>query len=186
MDLGQFNPALDGSVVIWSLTAAFAVWAGWLDWRTRKIPNWLTVGFFFIGLVARSAILGWRGTLSGLEGAGVALLILLPMVLSRGLGAGDWKLMGAVGALLGPQEVLVVLFASAMTAGFMALFLMIYKRRVTATLRNVFVLVQGFLIFGMKGNPEITIDNPSLVKLPFGVAAAVATLVCFVATRWAR
>ena len=50
----------------------------------------------------------------------------------------------------------------------------------------MFVLVQGFFIFGWRGNPKMTIDNPGLLKLPFGVAAAMTTLICFVISRWAR
>jgi prepilin peptidase CpaA len=132
------------------------------------------------------AISGWRGALTSLEGAGLALLIVLPLVMLRGLGAGDWKLMGAVGALLGPWGMLVVLFVSVMVSGLMALAAMFRAQRVIATLRNMVVLVQGFFIFGWRPNPEITLDNPGLLKLPFGVAAALSTLICFVLSRWVR
>lgn len=186
MTYRHFNMAMDAALLIWALTVAFTVCAGWLDWWTRKIPNWLTVTGFLLGVGMRSAILGWHGTLSSIEGAGLALVILLPLVLSRGLGAGDWKLMGAVGALLGPWAMLVVLFVSALVAGVLAAATVIWTRRVLVTLRNIAVLVQGFLVFGWRGNPQITIDNPGLLKLPFGVASALATLICFVASRWAR
>jgi hypothetical protein len=53
-------------------------------------------------------------------------------------------------------------------------------------LRNVVVLIKGFFVFGWRGNPKFTIDNPGLLKLPFGVAAALATLICFIASRWAQ
>jgi hypothetical protein len=46
------------------------------------------------------------------------------------------------------------------------------------------VLVQGFFVFGLRPNPEISLDNPTLLKLPFGVAVATGTLLCFLATRW--
>ena len=54
------------------------------------------------------------------------------------------------------------------------------------TLRNMVVLVQGFLIFGWRGNPQMTIDNPGLLKLPFGVAAAMTAMICLIVSRWAR
>jgi len=52
------------------------------------------------------------------------------------------------------------------------------------TLRNMWTLVRGFFAFGLKKNPQISLDNPRLLKLPFGVAVAAATIVCFCAAHW--
>jgi prepilin peptidase CpaA len=182
----HFDPAMNAALTIWGITLAFTLWAAWLDWRTHKIPNWLTVAGFTLGIGMRSVVLGWHGALNSLAGAGLALAILLPVVMLRGLGAGDWKLMGAVGALLGPWAMLVVLFVSILVAGVMAVLTISQAGRVFTTLRNIVALVKGFFVFGWRGNPKFTIDNPGLMKLPFGVAAALATLICFVASRWAR
>lgn len=176
----------DMALVIWALTLTFTIWAGWLDWRTRKIPNWLTVSGFVVGLGVHTVVGGWHGALTSLQGAGLALLVLLPLVLLRGLGAGDWKLMGAVGALLGPWGLLVFLFVSVMVTGVMALATVIYTRRMIVTLKNMAMLIQGFFVFGWRGNPQMTLDNPGLLKLPFGVAAALTSVICFVISRWAR
>ena len=62
-------------VVIWAGALVLAGWAGWLDWRFRKIPNWLTVPAMFVGLVL-SAILGLPGWKASLEGAGICLGVL--------------------------------------------------------------------------------------------------------------
>jgi hypothetical protein len=94
--------------------------------------------------------------------------------------------MGAVGAFLGPWGMLIVLFVSVLVSGVMAFLTMMHAQKVVATLRNVVVLVQGFFVFGWHGNPQITLDNPGLLKLPFGVAAALATVIWFVASRWVR
>lgn len=182
----HFHLAINAAFLVWGHALAVTFWAAWLDWRTRRIPNWLTVSGFTLGIGVRSLILGWHGALTSLEGAGLALTILLPMVLLRGLGAGDWKLMGAVGALLGPQAMLVVLFVSVIVSGLMAILTIAQTGRVFITLRNIVTLVKGFFVFGWRGNPKFTIDNPGLLKLPFGVAAALATLICFVASRWAQ
>lgn len=119
-----------------------------------------------------------------LEGAGLGLLVLLPLVLLRALGAGDWKLMGALGAFVGPLMLWFVLFASVMVAGVMAVIQMIMAGRVRETIRNVGLLVMGFFTFGFRAHPEISIDNPDALKLPFGVAVAIGTLICFVAANW--
>jgi prepilin peptidase CpaA len=89
------------SQVVWAFALALTSYAGWMDLRTRRIPNWLTVPGLCIGIAANAAFGGWHGVLLALEGAGLALGLLLPLVQMRALGAGDWKLMGAVGAFWG-------------------------------------------------------------------------------------
>jgi prepilin peptidase CpaA len=180
----EIRTNMDASQTIWPLALALVFFAGWIDWRTRRLPNWLTVPSLLLGVVVHTWSAGWHGAVTALEGAGLGLLILLPLVLMRALGAGDWKLMGALGALLGPHMFLSVLLASIGVSGLMALFLMVHAKRVKVTLRNLFSLVQGLLTFGLRVHPEISLDNTELLKLPFGVAAAGGTLICFLAARW--
>ena len=168
---------------IWAFVLAFTVLAGVIDFRTHKIPNWLTVPAVLSGILLRSLLGGWAGAKASLEGLALGLALLLPLVLLRALGAGDWKLMGAVGAFLGPVLFLFVLFGSIMVSGLMAMVEMARTKRVKETFRNMMVLVRGFVTFGLRKNPEISLDNPRLMKLPFGVAVAVSTMVCFWAAR---
>jgi prepilin peptidase CpaA len=170
--------------IIWALTLAMTFSAALLDWRSRRIPNWLTVPGLLIGVGTHSMLTGWHGTLFALEGAALALILLLPLVLLRALGAGDWKLMGAVGAFLGPMLFLFVLLGSIFASGIMAVVQVLRVGRVMETLRNMGILVKGFFAFGLKKNPQISLDNPRLLKLPFGVAVAAATIVCFCAAHW--
>ena len=46
-------------LAIWALALVVALWAGGLDWRFRRIPNWLTVSGFVLGLAACAR--GWQG-----------------------------------------------------------------------------------------------------------------------------
>ena len=154
------------------------------DWRSRRIPNWLTVSSVFIGFGISAGSSGWLGAKMSLQGIGLALGVLLPFVLLKGLGAGDWKLMGAVGAFLGPMLFLFVMVGSIFASGIMAVIQMYRVGRVIETLRNMWTLVKGFAAFGIKKNPQISLDNPRLLKLPFGVAVAAATIVCCCAAYW--
>jgi prepilin peptidase CpaA len=147
------NFTMSATQIIWSLTLVLTVVAGIADLRARRIPNWLTVSGFAIGLGVHVWLGGWRGALASLEGAGLALAILLPLVLMRGLGAGDWKLMGAVGACVGLWMMLFVLLASVLVTGLVAMVRLIMARRVKETGRNMWVLVQGIVTFGLKPNP---------------------------------
>jgi prepilin peptidase CpaA len=127
---------------------------------------------------------GLSGVLTAIEGAGLGLAIVLPLVWLRALGAGDGKLMAALGAVVGPQMLCFVLFASVLVAGLMAAILTVRAGRVRETFHNIGLILMGFLTFGFKAHPEISLDNPDALKLPFGVAAAVGTLICFVAAHW--
>lgn len=174
------------SQTIWFVTLAIALCAGCTDWRSRRIPNWLTVSGFFLGIALNSILGGWRGAATSLEGAGLALGLLLPFVLLRGFGAGDWKLLGAVGALMGWRAMLVVLIVSCLMSGVAALIQTVLTQRVMATFKNMLLLLKGFIVFGLRPNPEISLDNPTLAKLPFGTAVAGATALCFVVAHWPR
>ena len=165
--------------IIWMLTLAMTILAALLDWRSRRIPNWLTVPGFISGVTLHTVLNGWHGLQFALGGGVLALFLLLPLVLLRALGAGDWKLMGAVGAFLGPVLFVFVFFGSVLASGIMAMVQIYRTGRVVETFRNMWTLVKGFFAFGLKKNPQISLDNPRLLKLPFGVAVAVATIVCF-------
>src|ERR1035438_223396 len=159
----------------WMLATLVAIPAGGMDWRTHRIPNWLTLPALLVGVVANSVAGGWAGAKSSLLGAGLGLAVLLPFVLLRSLGAGDWKLVGALGAFLGPQRLLAVLFLSVLVAGVMAVILIIWKRRVRQTMDNLWRMMAAFLTFRLPGS-EMSLDNPEAVKVPFGVAVAIATM----------
>jgi len=136
-----------------------------------------------IGIAANSVAGGWAGAKSSLLGAALGLALLLPFVLVRSLGAGDWKLVGALGAFLGPQRLLAVLFVSVLVAGLMAVILIVWKRRVRQTMRNLWKMLAAFATFRLPGS-EMSLDNPDAAKVPFGVAVAIATvLYTFLQTR---
>jgi len=165
-------------IAVWYLALLVALWAGWLDWRFRRIPNWLTVSGFVLGLGINGLLSGWSGILSGLEGTGIGLGVFLIPVMLRGIGAGDLKLMGALGACLGPWKLVTVLFVSIFIAGIMAIVEIIRKKHVKKTLGNLRLLMWSFVTFGM-GSREamVTLDNPNTLRLPFGVATALAMII---------
>lgn len=166
---------------MWVVALVFALAGGWMDWRTRRLPNWWTVSGFLVGLGVNAIWLGWPGAKSALEGAGLGLLILFPFVWVRAMGAGDWKLMGALGALLGPRQLLLLLWVAAITAGVMAVIEIVRRKRVRAALRNIGHILYGVVTLGRHGGAgmEVSLDNPGATTVPFGVAVAVAMAICF-------
>ena len=62
--------------------------AGWIDIRSRRIPNWLTVAGVLAGLSLNGFLYGWPGAWFALKGLGLAFLVYLPFFALRGMGAG--------------------------------------------------------------------------------------------------
>ncbi|MFZ2001421.1 MAG: A24 family peptidase [Candidatus Sulfotelmatobacter sp.] len=179
------QPGVGLKPAVLALAVVFAVAAGFTDWRSRRIPNWLTVPGLLVGIAVNAAASGVGGLKTSLLGAGLGLLVLLPFVIVRSLGAGDWKLAGALGAFVGPGVLVNLLMVSVFVAGIMALGLVIYKRRFRETLRNIGRLLASLLTFRMPG-PEVSLDNPQSLKIPYGVALALTTLLFGIGRLWGR
>jgi prepilin peptidase CpaA len=168
---------------VWILAVLLALAAAWTDWRTRRIPNWLTVSGLLVGIAANSLAWGWPGTKASLLGAVLGLILLFPLVLARSLGAGDWKLVGAVGACLGPRHLIAVLIGTILVAGVMAVILIVRTGRVRQSIRNLGHMLAAFFNFRLPG-PEVSLDNPGSLKIPFGIALAVAIILYSAKQAW--
>jgi prepilin peptidase CpaA len=149
--------------------------AGWTDLRSRRIPNWLTVPGLAIGIAVNTVLGGWSGLKASLLGAALGLGLLLPFVLLRALGAGDWKLAGALGSFTGPAMLIDLLLASVFVAGVMAVALIIYRGRVLQTLRNIGHILVSLVTFRLPGS-RVSLDNPDSLKVPYGVALALTVM----------
>ncbi|MFZ0798349.1 MAG: A24 family peptidase [Terriglobales bacterium] len=152
-----------------------AIGAGFLDWRYRRIPNWLTVSGFGAGIAVNTILYRWPGLKAALLGTVLGLGLLLPFVLVRSLGAGDWKLAGALGACLGPRQLLSVLIGTILVAGVMALAVVVWKGRLKRTLMNIARLLAAVFSLRMPGS-EVSLDDPQSTRIPFGVAMALTVL----------
>ena len=128
------------------------------DLRSRRVPNWLTAGAFMTGLVVNLLVFGPQGGLSALGGGALGFALLIPFYLLRAVGAGDVKLLAAVGALLGPQNLLVAAFGGALVGGVMSLMILARRGRITLALHELFVMH--------------TIPSSSGAKAPYAVAIA--------------
>ncbi len=114
--LSALNPIL---VVVFTLAAAVS------DWKTRKLPNWLTVSAFAVALFFHTVGGGLTGLMNSL-GFATGFGILLVLWLMGGSGGGDVKLMGALGAWLGAALTLRVFFVSAGLIAVFATAVMLY------------------------------------------------------------
>lgn len=163
--------------------AVLAVMAGWTDLTYRRIPNWLTIPAAVVGLALNGVLGGQQGLKEAALGMALGLALLLPFVLVRSLGAGDWKLAGALGAFTGPGLLLNLLVVSVFVAGIMALALVIYKGRIRETLRNIGHILVSLVTFRLPGT-RVSLDNPEALKIPYGVALSATVVVYGFAHVW--
>ena len=162
-------------IVLLAMLLAAAVF----DVLYRRIPNWLTLGGVVAGLVMN--IVGGppvAGLLFSLAGLGVAFGIYVALYALRAMGAGDVKLMAAIGALVGWQRWFGIFFVTALIGGAMALILLLARRRLKHTLFNV-----GFILSEMKSlrpaylaKEELDVRNKKALGLPHGAVIAVSTV----------
>jgi prepilin peptidase CpaA len=165
----RLRPAvLAGAVLLAAL-------AGWTDLRARRIPNWITVPAFVVGVVVNTILNGRDGLKAALLGAVLGFGLLLPFYLLRSMGAGDLKFVVALGAFTGPSRLVDVLIGSVFVAGAMALALVIYKRRLLQTLRNIGHILISLITFRLPG-AHVTLDDPNSLKIPKGVALALTVV----------
>lgn len=158
-----------------ALAVLLAVVAGWTDLRSRRIPNWLTVPAFVVGIAVNTILNGREGLKASLLGALLGFGLLLPFYLLRSMGAGDLKFVVALGAFTGPGRLVEVLIGSVFVAGAMALILVIYKGRLLDTLRNIGHILVSLVTFRLPG-PHVTLDDPNSLKIPKGVALALTVV----------
>jgi prepilin peptidase CpaA len=158
---------------------SLAIVAAAYDIRTRRIPNTLTYGGIVSGVVLRTLMEGWHGMGQALLGGVMAGGAFLLFFLVKGLGAGDVKLMAAIGSWVGFAQSVVVLIATAMAGGVLAVGYMIYHRRGAQTLRNIVLLTRFHGRSGIRPHPEINLNSSDCIRIPYAVAIAIGTFYAF-------
>lgn len=179
----------DPPLIIKVLLAAMVITAGAFDIRFRRIPNWLTVTGVLLGLALNAFLFeGLPGLRLAAEGLGLALVIYLPLYMVRGMGAGDVKLMAAVGALVGPWNWLGIFVITALVGGVIALVLLLSRGRMRKTFSNVVFLLRELISLRPPylGKQELDVKNPTAVTLPHGAVITVGSLIFLAAAMLAR
>lgn len=173
-------------VPVQALVAALVVIAAAYDIRFRRIPNWLAVLGLTSGLGANAAIGGWGGLKLAGGGFALAFGVYLVLHLVRAMGAGDVKLMGAVGSLVGVGNWIPVFIFTSVLGGLVALILVILRGRLRRTLWNVFYIVGEFMRFRAPymRREELDVKSEKAVTLPHAVSIAGGTLAFLLAQRF--
>lgn len=144
------------------------------DVRSRRIPNWIVFGGIAFALLYHLYLGEWSGLLYSLKGllVGAALLI-LPFAMG-GMGAGDVKLMGMVGALKGSIFAFDCFIAMALWGGIIAIIILLVRRRLKETLWRL-----GFNLFIGCQVTEGVKQSGTSIYYPYGVAIGLGVLTCY-------
>jgi prepilin peptidase CpaA len=172
-----------GVVIISSLVAVVG------DVRERRIPNKLTFPLLAGGLIWSA----WLGGVAGLgEALGACFLLAVPYVLLflyAGGGAGDAKLMGAIGAWLGIRQSVSVLLFVASAGLVLSLAKAIKERRLKVVLTNILLSLYTFMLCVAGGRrpalaegPNEQVEQADRLEVPYGVAIAAGVCVAAIVT----
>ncbi len=146
-----------------------------LDVRYRKIPNILTFPAMLSGMAYYTITNGGAGLLFSLGGLVTGLAILLILFLMGAMGAGDAKLMGAIGALSGTDVVLNAALFSMVAGGVYALILILFRYSACKEVLSRLALQLNYLMRTGK-LAKISLKNrPNEPKLCYAVAIATGT-----------
>ncbi|MFB3829726.1 MAG: prepilin peptidase [Bryobacteraceae bacterium] len=163
---------------IQAVLAALVIAAAAYDIRFRRIPNRLSLAGFLAGLAMNTAFGGWEGLKASAGGFALAFCGYLLLYLIHAMGAGDVKLMGAVGALAGASCWLYIFVVTAIFGGVAAVVLSLARGRLRRTLWNV-----GFVISELShlrapylAREDLDVKSKKALTLPHGVSIAVGTL----------
>jgi prepilin peptidase CpaA len=145
-----------------------------LDLMYSKIPNILNYPFMAGGVLHHAYMRGMEGFVFSLEGLGLGIALLLFFYLAGGMGAGDVKLMGAIGSFLGPAGVFKAFLISAVIGGFYAVLLIIifgksreYMNKIVSSFKYFFYVRRVEV-----QSPQVTGAVP---RMRYGVAIAIGT-----------
>lgn len=150
--------------------------AGW-DLRTRRIPNVLTFG----GALAAVLAHGYAGGLSGagwaLAGWMVGVAFFLPFFALGGMGAGDVKLLAALGAWLGPGPAVWLALYSLIAGGVIGLAVALGYGYLTQAFANLGWMFQFWRAEGPKPVPEVTLATHKGPRLAYAVPVLAGLMV---------
>ena len=166
----------------WEVTLAILIpailYASWVDYSQRRVPNWLNGSLAAAGLIMQGVFFGWQGVGTGALGLLVGLGVLILPWAVHGMGAGDVKLMAAIGVWLGPWLTLLSFATGAIIGGVVALVMIFSTGRAIHAYTNLQTMMSKFrrldTAFSEVGGAKTFGDSSQL--LPYGVPLTAGTI----------
>lgn len=178
--MGEMGTMWSSLIPAWVVVITLVV-AAVIDGLKLKVPNWITFPMIISGWVYSTAASGWEGLGLSLIGTLVGLGLLLPAYAIGGMGAGDVKLLGGVGAWVWGTATFYAFCVSAIVGGVIAIAMVLIQRKWTKHRDQFWMLI----------NEALTVRNPetlaalaaerksSMMLLPYGIPIAIGTIAYF-------
>ena len=147
------------------------------DLRTRRIPNVLTFSAVATALIFHLLTGGWSAAGWSLAGCFLGALLFFPMFALRGMGAGDVKLLAAVGAWLGPGQVTIVALATSIAGGVIGVIVALGHGYLRTALSNIWLLLTHWRVSGIRPLPAVTLQTTRGPRLAYALPIAIGTVV---------
>ena len=159
------------------LVIAAGIVASLIDVRSRRVPNLLTGPLAVTGVGLAAAGLGVVDAGAAVLGCVVGLIVMLPLHIVGGTGAGDVKLVAALGTLLGPVGILNAIVRMGIAGGVIALGVAVRRGSLRRTLSGTALLV------ARADGAAAAIEHPAMNNR-FPYAPAIAIGAALVALGW--
>jgi len=164
---------------LFTMVFAVLVIAVYHDLRFRRIPNWLTFPAMIAGIVYHTYAGGMSLLLWSLFGMLLGFAVFFGFYIIGGMGAGDVKLMAAIGSLLGPRDVLYAAAYTAIAGGVYALILIVAKKENRKAFARYGLMGKTLVMTGHFA-PIPRDESMKTTPLCYGVAIAIGTLIVLV------
>ena len=152
-------------VAVIGITLVAAVW----DIATRRIPNVLSFGAALAGVLVHAYLEGVGGAGTAAAGWLVGAACFFPFFVLGGMGAGDVKLLAAIGAWLGPGPTVWVALYSAIAGGAMGLLVSLWTGYLTQAFVNILWIFKFWRTAGPRPVPELTLATHNGPRLAYAV-----------------
>jgi len=177
--------AMDYSDLTLAVVVPATLVACWIDYAKRKVPNWLNAALALAGMAAQTAYFGWSGLATALAGMVVGIGLLIVPWAMHGMGAGDVKLMGAIGAWFGPLMCLWAFAIGAVVGGLIAVVMITWSGKWRYASGNMAVIMakvqskdRAFSEFGSARSFGATSS-----LLPYGIPLSIGAWLVLIATQ---
>jgi len=162
----------------WPILALVSFAAAW-DIYCRRIPNWLVLPFLAAGLLLSGLTRGLAGAGASLAGIAVAVAAFGPICWMGGMGMGDLKLCAAIGAWIGPSQMLFALVVTGIAGGIIAVGYALRRKSLGRSLEGAADLAGR--LWGKRGPDRLSLDRPGALAIPYAPAIAIGTLFAYLA-----
>lgn len=147
------------------------------DIRTRRIPNALTFGSALAAFVYMGVTSGLGGLATAGEGWVVGFALFFPFFAVRGMGAGDVKLLAALGAWLGPSETVWLAIFAAMAGGVLGIAVALSRGYLSTAFKNLWVMLTHWRVAGIQPVPGLTLTDAKAPRLAYAVPIAAGLVI---------